>query len=73
MYLADLAYLDEFFCSVVHFVVPLDVGDDARHVDLALEGRGLAGLGGHVVHNVLNVWLPAGFDWKETQKAMRLA
>ncbi len=51
-------------------MVPLDVRHDAGHVDLALESRRLARLGSHVVHYVLNVGLPACFDYNEESIAM---
>ncbi len=53
-------YLDKLFCSVIHFMIPLDVRDDAGHIDLTFERRRLARTNRHVVHDVLNVWLAAG-------------
>ena len=61
-------YLDEFLRPVIHLVIPLYVGDDAGHVHLALERRGLPGAGRHVVHDVLDVGLAARFDWKRERK-----
>jgi hypothetical protein len=58
-------YLDKFFCAIIHFMVPLDVGHDAGHVHLALEGGRLAGLCCHIVHDVLNVGLAARPNWKK--------
>ncbi len=49
-------------------MVPLDVGDDAAHVHLALEGGGLARAGSHVVHDILDVGLAASLDYKGGEK-----
>ena len=48
--------LNKLLGAVVHLVVPLDVGNDAGHVHLALERCCLAWPGRHVVHYVLYVW-----------------
>ena len=45
-------------------MIPLDVSHDAGHVDLTLEHGRLAGAGGHVAHDVLDVRLAAGFYCK---------
>ena len=45
-------------------MVPLDVGNDAGHVHLALERCCLAGPGRHVVHYVLYVGFATRPDWK---------
>lgn len=49
-------------------MVPFDIGYDARHVDLTFEAGTLPRPDGHVVHDILNVGLPAGFDWKKCLK-----
>ena len=54
--------LDELLGAVVHLVVPLNVGYDARHVHLALERRRLSRPGRHIVHYVLNVGFAARPD-----------